>query len=58
MLIAKADLAQRRTSKKDVQQRLSATCGPWQRQAEDQGFAYMAVECSIYMAEAMVRNSR
>ena len=24
-------------------------------QAEEQGFAYMAVECSIYMAEAMVR---
>ena len=26
------------------------------KQAEDQGFAYMAVECSVYMAEAMVRN--
>ena len=25
------------------------------RQAEDQGFAYMAVECAIYMAEAKVR---
>ena len=25
------------------------------RQAEDQGFAYMAVECAIYMAEARVR---
>jgi tetratricopeptide (TPR) repeat protein len=26
------------------------------KQAEDQGFAYMAVECSVYMADAMTRN--
>ena len=26
------------------------------KQAEDQGFAYMAVECSVYLADAMIRS--
>jgi serine/threonine protein kinase/tetratricopeptide (TPR) repeat protein len=29
---------------------------PLARQAEDQGFAYMAVECSVYMADGMLRS--
>jgi tetratricopeptide (TPR) repeat protein len=54
VLIAKADLA-----RVDIEEGHAAAAiknlRSLARQAEDQGFAYMAVECSIYMAEAMVR---
>jgi tetratricopeptide (TPR) repeat protein len=55
VLIAKADLA-----RVDIEEGRAATAisslRSLAKQAEEQGFAYMAVECSLYMAEAMIRN--
>jgi len=55
VLIAKTDLA-----KADIDSGRAAAAVTSLRsvakQAEDQGFAYMAVECSVYMADAMMRN--
>jgi serine/threonine protein kinase/tetratricopeptide (TPR) repeat protein len=54
-LIAKTDLA-----KVDIdagrQAAAIASLRAAAKQAEDQGFASMAVECSVYMADAMIRN--
>jgi tetratricopeptide (TPR) repeat protein/tRNA A-37 threonylcarbamoyl transferase component Bud32 len=55
VLIAKADLA-----KADLEAGRAAAAiislRSLVRQAEDQGFAYLAVESSVYMADAMLRN--
>jgi len=55
MLIAKTGLA-----KTDIESGRAAaaitTLRSLAKQAEDQGFAYMAVECSVYMADAMIRD--
>jgi tetratricopeptide (TPR) repeat protein len=48
--LAKADIDSGRASAAIASLRSVA------KQAEDQGFAYMAVECSVYMADAMLRN--
>jgi eukaryotic-like serine/threonine-protein kinase len=53
-LIAKADLA-----RVDIEEGRAAVAvrnlRSLARQAEEQGFSYMAVECSIYLAEAMMQ---
>jgi serine/threonine protein kinase/tetratricopeptide (TPR) repeat protein len=55
LLIAKTDLA-----KTDIdagrQAAAIASLRAAVKQAQDQGFASMAVECSVYMADAMIRN--
>jgi eukaryotic-like serine/threonine-protein kinase len=48
--LAKADIDSGRAAAAIASLRSSA------KQAEDQGFSYMAVECSVYMADAMMRN--
>jgi tetratricopeptide (TPR) repeat protein/TolB-like protein/predicted Ser/Thr protein kinase len=54
-LIAKADLA-----RADIDSGRAApaitSLRSVAKQAEDQGYAYIAVECSVYMADAMVRS--
>ncbi len=55
VLIAKTDLA-----KADMEAGRAAAAitslRSLAKRGEDQGFAYMAVECSVYMADAMLRN--
>ena len=55
LLIAKTDLA-----KADIDAGRAAAAITSLRavakQAEDQGFAYMSVECSVYIGDAMIRN--
>ncbi len=48
--LAKADIGSGRAAAAVISLRSLA------KQSEDQGFAYMAVECSVYMADAMLRN--
>jgi tetratricopeptide (TPR) repeat protein len=55
VLIAKADLTHVDVAEGHAAAAIS-NLRSLARQAEDQGFAYMAVECAIYMAEAMVRS--
>jgi len=54
VLIAKADLTHVDIAEGHTAMAIS-NLRSLARQAEDQGFAYMAVECAIYMAEARVR---
>jgi eukaryotic-like serine/threonine-protein kinase len=55
MLIAKTDLAR---ADIDSGRALAAITSlrSVAKQAQDQGFAYIAVECSVYIADAMMRN--
>ena len=55
LLIAKTDLA-RVDIDAGRQAAAIASLRAAAKQAEDQGFASMAVECSVYMADAMIRN--
>jgi len=54
VLIAKAGLARVDIAEERAAAAISSLRS-LTKQAEDQGFAYMAVECSLYMAEAMLQ---
>ena len=56
ILIAKVDLAKVAAAGRITLSRPSAASVKLMQQADDQGVPNVSVECSIYMAEAMIRN--